>query len=527
MSGGRRSVEGRIGVAALIMGGGVLLSRLAGHAREAILVGVHGAGDATDAYYAAFTLPDLLNYMLAGGALSIAFLPIFAEFVARGDEEGGWRVFSTVATTMTAVMVGLVLLAEVAAPSILPWLVPGFGPDRLAQTVRLTRIVMPAQLAFYLGGLVQATLYAREVFWAPALSPLIYNLVIILSGVLLRHLGVEGFAWGVLVGAFAGPLALPLAASWRRMRYRFHFSFRDPALWRFVKLSLPLMLGFSLLSVDQWLARYFASGLVGSITHLDNARRLMLVPTAVLGQAAGMAALPYLAKLDAAGERAEMARVLGVALQRVLEVTLLAAVFMGVFALPIVRLVFGWGRNDMAAVAATAALLMAFAVGIPAWGLQGIAARGFYARHDTFTPMWVSSLVAGASVPLYWALSRALGPLGLAVSTSLGMATTAVLTLLALRWRGVPLRIGALLGTGLRGALAAALAGGACWLVAVRGLGLWLRWEHPLHAVAILAAGGAVFGGVVLVLARPLRLEGVRALVTKVAARLGRLRGPA
>jgi len=522
VSGRGRSLEGRIGVAALIMGGGVLLSRLTGHAREAILLAVHGAGSATDAYYAAFTLPDLLNYMLAGGALSIAFLPIFAEFVARNDEAGGWRVFSTVATTMTLVMAGLVLVAELAAPALVPLLVPGFDGQRLAQTVRLTRIVMPAQLAFYLGGLVQATLYAREVFWAPALSPLIYNLAIILSGgVVLRHLGVEGFAWGVLVGAFLGPLGLPLLASRRHIRYRFHLSFRDPALWRFVKLSLPLMLGFSLLSVDQWLSRYFASGQVGSITHLDNARRLMLVPTAVLGQAAGMAALPYLTKLDAAGRHEEMGRVLGVALRRVLEITIAAACLMAVLAPPIVRLVFGWGKNTPADVSATASLLVIFAVGIPAWGLQGIAARGFYARHDTLTPMWVSSLIAGLSVPLYWALSRALGPLGLALSTTLGMAGTAVATLAALRWRGVPLRLDELLGTGLRAGVATAVAGGACWVAAVWGLGRWLRWDNPLHAVGLLAVGSAVFIAVLLGLAGPLKLEGVWAMVRRVRQRLG------
>ena len=522
MSQGQPGLTRQLGLAVLVMTGGVFLSRLTGHLREAIIIGLHGAGGATDAYYAAFTLPDLLNYMLAGGALSIAFLPIFADFLATGREEEGWRVFSTVATTMTCVMVVLVLLAELLCPFVVPWLVPGFPPDRLAQTVRLTRIVMPAQLAFYLGGLLQATLYARERFLVPALSPLVYNLCIIAGGVLLSGLGVEGFAWGVLVGAFLGPLLLPLLASWRSIRYRFRFSFVDPGVLCFVKLSIPLMLGFSLLSVDQWISRYFASGMVGSITHLDNARRLMLVPTAVLGQAAGMAALPFLARLHASGEREEMARVLGLALRGVLEVTMLAACWMAVAAAPVVMLVFGWGRNTVADVEQTALLLVAFAAGLPAWGIQGVAVRGFYARQDTFSPMLISSLCAACSLPLYWLLANRYGPLGLAMSTSIGMWLTAVATLLGLHLKGVHVHAPELLRTLLRGLVVAGLAGAVVW-AALGWLGGYLDWQRPLHALLLLVSSLLLFGGLVLVCARPLGLAGVQLLMGKLGARVGRL----
>ena len=109
-------VERRLGIAALIMTGGVLLSRLTGHLREVLIVALHGAGRTTDVYYAAFTIPDLLNYLLAGGALSIAFLPIFSEYLATGREEEGWRVFSVIATTMTSLLLLLVVAGEVFAP---------------------------------------------------------------------------------------------------------------------------------------------------------------------------------------------------------------------------------------------------------------------------------------------------------------------------------------------------------------------------------------------------------------------------
>ncbi len=524
----RGSLGRRMGLATLIMTAGVMVSRLTGHAREALIVALNGAGAQTDAYYAAFTLPDLLNYMLAGGALSIAFLPIFSEHLASGREHEGWRVFSVVATTMTMVMAALVILGEVAAPALVPWLVPDFSPEQLALTVRLTRIVMPAQLAFYVGGLLQATLYAREVFWAPALSPLVYNVVTILGGLALRPLGVEGFAWGILAGAFLGPFLLPLVAARRAVRYRFRFSLTDPGLVRFVKLSLPLMLGVSLLTIDQWISRRFASGDTGGITHLDNARRIMLVPTAVLGQAAGMAALPFLARLYASGEVQRMIRVFGAALRGVLEVTVLAATWLALAAGPAVMLVFGWGRNTLADVQDTATLLVAFSLGIPAWGLQGVAVRGFYARRDTFTPMLVSSVVAALSVPVYWALFQRLGVLGLALATSLGMTGTALATLWASAVKGIPPGFAGLASSGVRSLGAAAVAGVAAWGATALVGRVW-SWHDPVGALVWLGVSGGVFALVTLALAHPLGLEGVERLraalwarVSGLGARVGR-----
>jgi len=515
-------VERRLGIAALIMTGGVLLSRLTGHLREVLIVALHGAGRTTDVYYAAFTIPDLLNYLLAGGALSIAFLPIFSEYLATGREEEGWRVFSVIATTMTSLLLLLVVAGEVFAPWLAPLVAPGFDAAQTAELVRLTRIVMPAQLAFYFGGLIQATLYARERFLAPALAPLVYNLVTLAGGLLLRHRGVEGFAWGVLVGAFLGPLLVPLLAARGALRYRPAFSLRHPGLVRFVLLSLPLMLGVSLLTVDQWISRWFASSMTATITHLENARRLMQVPTAVFGQAAGMAALPFLARLAAEGRRDELGRVLGVALRGVLEVTVAAGAWLAVLAGPVVLLVFGWGRNTLESVEATATLLVAFSLGIPCWGVQGVAVRGFYARQDTFTPMLVSSLAVGLSLPLYWLLVRLYGAFGLALATSLGMGLTVAATLLALRYRGVAVYWGDLLATFVRSLVAALFAGGAAWGSAAL-LEPWLSPRVTLEALLLVLVCSLVYAAVLLLLARPLRLQGVLLVRDRVLGKLGRV----
>lgn len=234
------STARRLGLAAVLLAVSTLLSRLLGFGREVIISTQHGATGQTDAYYAAFTLPELMNYFLAGGTLSITFIPLFSSYIARGDEEGGWRLFSTVATTMGAALLVATVLAEVGAPWLVPLLLRGEqAPELLDLTIVMTRIVLPAQLFFYVAGLLNATLFAREVFWPSALAPLVYNGCIILGGVLLEPwMGIKGFAVGALAGAALGPLGLALYASRGALRFTPRFAPRDPGFIRFALLKI-------------------------------------------------------------------------------------------------------------------------------------------------------------------------------------------------------------------------------------------------------------------------------------------------
>ena len=290
-----QSVAGRVGAAALMLSVSVFLSRILGLLRDVILAYYYGADSGVDAYKASFTIPDWLNYLLAGGALSITFVPMFSSYLHRDDEEGGWRLFSTIATTMGAVFIAFTIAAEISAPELVAWLKPGFRdhPEKLALAVMLTRIVIPAQLAFYFGGLIQSTLFVRGIFWTAAISPLVYNLGIILGGVLLKpFVGIGGFSYGVVIGAVLGPFLLPVWAARRRIRYRWSFSVRDRGFVEYMAITLPLMVGVSLVTVDEWLYQYFASNRDSVIALLDYARKLMMLLFAMLGQATGQAALP-------------------------------------------------------------------------------------------------------------------------------------------------------------------------------------------------------------------------------------------
>ncbi|HET7101829.1 MAG TPA: lipid II flippase MurJ, partial [Terriglobia bacterium] len=200
-----RSVNQRIAASAGIVMASILASRMLGFLREWAVAHQFGSSAVTDAYYTAFTLPDFVNYLVAGGSLSITFIPVFAKYMAEENEEEGWHVFSTVITSMVLLLLALVVVGEFFAPQLLRVIAPGFNPAEKAHAVFLTRLMMPAQVFFYLGSILSAVQYAKGRFLISSLAPVVYNVGIILCGFLLAAtMGITGFSIGVLVGAFAG-----------------------------------------------------------------------------------------------------------------------------------------------------------------------------------------------------------------------------------------------------------------------------------------------------------------------------------
>src|SRR5580693_346348 len=230
----------RIAAATGIVMASVLLSRVLGFFRDWTLAHQMGSNAVTDAYNAAFTLPDFLNYLIAGGSLSVTFIPVFAKYAAEKREEEGWRVFSTVITVMGFVLIGLVLLGELFAPHIVNWIAPGFSPPERARVVFLTRLMLPAQICFYQGSILSAVQYAKGQFVIPSLAPVLYNVMIILGGVLLAsRIGMTGFAVGVLVGAFAGNFLFQVWGAYRaNARFTPNLNLSHPGFILFLKLSV-------------------------------------------------------------------------------------------------------------------------------------------------------------------------------------------------------------------------------------------------------------------------------------------------
>jgi putative peptidoglycan lipid II flippase len=510
----------RISAAALLLATSVLLSRVLGYAREALLAYRVGAGPATDAFYAAFQIPDLLNHLLAGGALSIAFLPLYTKHLARGDAAAADNLLATVLGTLTAVAIAATALLWWWAEPLIALQFPRFDPPTQALTAHLTRIVLPAQVFFVVGGIINATLFAHGRFGAAALAPLLYNGGIIAGGVLLASYvtaGVEGFAWGALGGAILGPFLAPLLYARSRVRLRARVAPFDRVFLGYLVIAAPLIFGQTLLTVDEWYQRWFGALLgAGAVSHLSYARRLMLVPVAVIGQAIAAAALPTLARLFAEGRRAELNDTVLRTLQGGLALTLLIAA--GTFALarPLVQVVYQRGAFGPADTAAVAAILAVLALAIPAWVVQQIIVRAFYARADTWRPMLLGTAVALAAIPLYLALGRSVGVQGLAIAAVIGMTINALAALGWARWlHGAP-ALRRLWGTTARTAVIAVPAAAAARAV------LGAAPESLSDALMQLGMGSAAFAAVSLVGIPLLGDEAMRELFRRLWRRFAR-----
>jgi len=418
--------------ATLLLMSAVMLSRVIGYVREAYIAYAFGAGGQTDAYVAAFTLPDWLNYIVAGGAASITFISIYTRFMAEHRDADAKKTFSVVITVMTTVMIAGTILAEIFTPQFVRWMFRGFSPAQVELTVHLTRILLPAQIFFYVGGVVSAVLLSHRLFLFPALGPLLYNIFIIVGGVIAgRRLGIASLAYGALVGSVVGPfLASVIGAARIGTGYRPSFNIMNPAFREWVRLSIPLMLGFSLVTVDDWILRYYASSGVGDIARLNYAKRLFTVPIAVLGQAAGQASLPFFARLFNEKRLKEFAATVNDSVYRVAGASFLATGWMMAAAVPLIDLVYRRGRFLVSDTQTTAVYFFWFSLSLAFWSAQGLYARAFYAAGDTLTPMLAVTVITGASLPIYSLLFHRYGVVGLAFASDIGIGAN----LLALAW---------------------------------------------------------------------------------------------
>ncbi len=497
----------RMGIAALIVAGGVLLSRMLGLVRQVIFAWLLGAGATGDEYFVAFLIPDFLNYLLAGAYMAITLIPILTRRFTNGDDEDAWRAFWAVARPLAIGITALVVIAMPLVEPILRAIEPGFTDQQVANAARLTRIVLPAQVFFVLGQLLTAVQFARERFVIPTLGPLVYNIAIILGG-LAGGLGrddpsPDGFAWGALVGAVLGIFALQAWGAYRAgLRFPGGSLRRHPAVRRYFALAIPLMLGQSLVVLDEQLGRTFGSLVSdGGVSWLTFGRQTMLVPVGVIAQAAGVATYPFLARLVAEGKHREMAAAVTRALTYVVVLSLAASAALMAMSVPIVRLLYERGSWDAADTAATAGTVVFFAIGVPLWGVQQILARGFYAREEMWAPVVVGTLATAAAVGLYWGLHDALGVDGLALASSLAILMYTV-ALAVIWYRRTGWTEGRIVGAvSLRTLPIAAGAGAAAWAAAE-----WLldRFDQQGFAASLsaVALGSAVLAALAAVSAR-------------------------
>lgn len=524
-----RTLATRVGVATLLWSGAILLSRVAGLVRDIALGRTLGVGAEADVWQAAFVIPDFVHYLLAGGLLSLAFLPLFARHLHAGREDRGWESFSDVANALLLLALPIVAIAAFATPWLAPLVAGGFDAERLALLARLSRIILPAQVLLMLGALLGATLQARERHAPAAFAPTAYTIGIVAVGLLLYPcLGPEGFAWGVLAGAALGAFGVPFVACLRSgMRWTARLRLSNPDVRAYVALALPVMVGQSIVALDSWLWKWQGSWLeTGAVARLGYARTLMNVPAGIFGLAAGAAAYPVLVRLHGEKRSAEGYALLTAAARSTLFLAFLAQALLTVLGEDLVRLVWGaagrgFADSDVRAIAESLSL---FSLSLGAWSLHPLLARAFYARGNTWLPTAIGTVVTLLAIPLYVAMRHALGATGLALASSIALAGYVVPLHLALR-RTVRREAGGdpplprWGGFVARGAAALAITAAALWGVR-EALLLAAPGMDALSCAVRVAVVGLAAAPVAFAAARLLGIDEARALAVRTLARL-------
>jgi putative peptidoglycan lipid II flippase len=484
--------------------GAILASRMLGFVREWTVAHQIGSSAVTDAYYAAFTLPDFLNYLVAGGALGLIFIPVFTKYQAENREDECWHVFSTVMTLMTLTLFVLVVLGEIFTSQLVRLIAPGFDLAQKAEVVFLTRLMLPAQLFLYLGSVMGAVQNAKARFLVPALAAVAYNIGIIAGGWLLSsRIGITGFAIGLLFGTFCGFFVLQIVALWRLgAKFTPNVDFRHPGFRMFVKLAIPIMLALSIDFTDNWMIRWFGSYLApASITWLTYARTLMAVPLSTIAYALGIASFPFLARLRSEGKFDELNHTLNATLKGLVLVLVPISALTIVLTKPIVYFVFSHTRLRATDFLATASALALFSIGIFARGAQTLVSRGFNAANDTITPAVVGTAFTFLTLPLYWYSARRWDYLGLAAASSIGVILYAIVLFVLLARRTRDRRVGEFLTCFAKVSIASALVAILC-----SRLTAWLEsriaWHTPVGSFKILVIVTAIGLPFILLLAK-------------------------
>ncbi len=436
--------------AAMLLVSALCVSRLLGYVREAYVASVFGAGANTDAYIAAFTLPDPFSCMLAAGSVGVTVTSIMARYRAEKREEVAQQGINVMMTVILVILALGITVLELTASKIEPYMFPNFTPAQLELCVRITRILLPGKIFYYFGGVYAAVLLSRRWFLVPSTVPLLYNVCIILSGVVAaRRFGITSLAFGVVAGLFIGHFFLNAMSAGRSgFHFRPSFDIHNPAFREWVRLSVPLGLGISILMADSLYQRYFASGSPGDISRLYYARQLFTVPLGILGQTAGQASLPFFARLFGEKRSKEFGATVNKAVTGIFTLSILGTAWFMAAALPVVDLVYRRGRFQFSDSQHTAVYLLCFSLALGFWAIQVLYARAFFAAGDSLTPMVGSTIVTIIAFPIYAVMFRMLSIVGLVIASDIAIVldTTVLAVLLhrrhlvhltELRWREI------------------------------------------------------------------------------------------
>ena len=505
----------KITLAAGILSLATLISRFAGLARDMVIATLFGAGFGSDAFFMAFTLPNLLRRFFAEGSLTAAFVPTFSQVREQQGEDAAKRIMVLCWSLLVVVMVVVTMLGIILAPVLVQMIAHGFGEvaGKLELTVSLTRIMFPYIFFVSLLALLTGVLNVYGHYFVPAISPLVLNVAMICSALLFHRyfaIPVEALAWGVIVG---GVLQLVMTLPVLR-RYGLHLGWqwrwRDSTLRRIVLLMVPGIAGVAIYQINVVVTRLLSSFLEqGSVSYLYYGQRLFEFPQGVFIVSLAQAVLPTMSRQAAGGQLDDVKHSLHYALSLIVLVTLPAGAGLVVCAEPIFSQLFMQGAFTFSDVQQTAMALAAYAPGLVFVGISRVIVPTFYALQDTRTPVWISFWTLLANVAFGLLLMGPFQHVGLAAALTLSSVVNSMILLVMLRRKIGALGLQSLAITTLK----ALLACGVMVFVVhqVLGLGHWSAGFSLENAIILTFA---VSGGVIsyLLVGRAVRIAELKEL---------------
>lgn len=473
-----------------------LISNLLGLVRQILVADAFGTSAAMEAYNAANRISETLFNLVAGGALGSAFIPTFTSLLAKEKRQQAWRLASSITNLVLIIFTLTAALAAIFAPQVVRYiLAPGFAADpaKEALTIYLTRLMLPSAVLFGISGLIMGILNSHQKFFIPALTPSMYQIGMIFGvTVLTPRIGIHGLAWGVIIGA-ALHLILQLPLLFKQGgNYTFSLGLKSPNVREVARLMGPRVLGVAVVQLNFWINVRLASlQPEGSVTAIQIAFGLMLMPLAAIAQSIATAALPTFSIQVAQNKLQDMRSSLSATLRGILLLSIPASLGLILLRKPIITLLYQRGEFTPHSTDLVAWALLWYAAGLVGHAMVEILARAFYALHDTKTPVFIGIAAMSLNVLLSFLFSAAFSRLGWMPHGGLALANTLAtsLEMVGLLWF-MRKRLGGLEGKRIwSGVLKAGLSGGLMaiaiwgWFSLTRNSSIW-----------ILGAGGILIG---------------------------------
>jgi putative peptidoglycan lipid II flippase len=463
--------------AAGVVGGATLISRILGYIRDMVIASIFGAGMFSDAFIAAFRIPNLLRRLFVEGSLSIAFVPVFSDILNQKGHHEAERLALGSLRLLAFVLVALTALGIVLAPVLVHLLAYGFtdDPEKYALCIRLTRIMLPYSIFIGLVALCMGILNVLGHFAAPALAPVLLNISMIGLVSIFSWLSpsmstrIVGLALGTVVGGgFQLGLQIPFLIR-KGIRLWRPVPLWHPAMEQIIRLLGPSLFGAAVYQINNLVICLMGSFLPqGSVSYLYYADRLVQFPLGIFAIAMATAVLPTLSKQAGAKHMAALRETFSHAVQLILFLTLPSMVGLVVLREPIVAILFQRGAFDPETTRLTANALLYYSIGLWAFSAVRILINTFYALKDTQTPVRLAAVSIAANVVLGAILMRTMAHSGLALALSLASMLHLGLLALALHRKVGGIQWWTLARSLIRSGCCAAVMGGAVWAVGNR-----------------------------------------------------------